>query len=65
MYIFNADKKLIKRQSVCCEEVGLANATLSNILNRKVACRQVVAFALTKYIDKNADIEDYFIRIEE
>ena len=27
-----------------------------NILNRKVACRKVVAFCITKYIDKNAKI---------
>jgi hypothetical protein len=33
---------------------------LSNILNRKVACRKVVAFCIAKYIDDNANIEDYF-----
>ena len=35
---------------------------LSNILNGKVACRKVVAFCITKYLNENAEIEDYFVK---
>ena len=60
MYIFkeNADIKI--NQTIASEVIGLAQPTLSNILNRKVACRKVVAFCIVKYIDENAQIEDYF-----
>ena len=32
------------------------------IINGKVACRKVVAFCITKYLNENAEIEDYFIK---
>lgn len=60
MYIFKADNDVKMNQTIASEIIGLAQPTLSNILNRKVACRKVVAFSITKYIDENANIEDYF-----
>jgi plasmid maintenance system antidote protein VapI len=60
MYIFKADSDVKMNQTIASEVIGLAQPTLSNILNRKVACRKVVAFSITKYIDENANIEDYF-----
>ena len=60
MYIFKADNDVKMNQTIASEVIGLAQPTLSNILNRKVACRKVVAFSITKYIDENANIEDYF-----
>ena len=60
MYIFKADNNVKMNQTIASEVIGLAQPTLSNILNRKVACRKVVAFCITKYIDENAKIEDYF-----
>lgn len=63
MYMFkeNIDIKINKKQA--SEIIGLARPTLSNILNRKVACRKVTAYCITKYIDENAEIEDYFEKI--
>ena len=60
MYIFKADNNVKMNQTIASEVIGLAQPTLSNILNGKVACRKVVAFSITKYIDENANIEDYF-----
>lgn len=60
MYIFKADNNVKMNQTIASEVIGLAQPTLSNILNGKVACRKVVAFSITKYIDENAEIEDYF-----
>lgn len=60
MYIFKENIDVKINQKIAGEVIGLAQPTLSNILNRKVACRKVTAFCITKYIDENAEIEDYF-----
>ena len=49
-------------QTIASQIIGIAQPTLSNILNRKVACRKVVAFSITKYLDDKAEIEDFFIK---
>lgn len=46
------------------EVIGLAQPTLSNILNGKVACKKTTAYCITKYISKDAEIEDFFVRIK-
>lgn len=60
MYILKENVKLDIKQTIACKVIGLAQPTLSNILNRKVACRKVVAYCITKYVDENAEIEDFF-----
>jgi plasmid maintenance system antidote protein VapI len=60
MYILKEDSDIKINQTIASEVIGLSQPTLSNILNRKVACRKVVAFCIAKYIDDNANIEDYF-----
>lgn len=60
MYILKENVDVKMNQTIASEVIGLSQPTLSNILNRKVACRKVVAFCITKYIDDNARIEDYF-----
>lgn len=60
MYILKENVDVKMNQTIASEVIGLSQPTLSNILNRKVACRKVVAFCITKYIDDNAEIEDYF-----
>lgn len=65
MYIFKKDKNVKFNQRIAGEVIGLTQPTLSNILNRKVTCRKVVAFSITKYIDENAEIKDYFDFVEK
>ena len=60
MYTLKENVNVKMNQTIASEVIGLSQPTLSNILNRKVACRKVVAFCITKYIDDNAKIEDYF-----
>ena len=60
MYILKENVDVKMNQTIASEVIGLSQPTLSNILNRKVACRKVVAFTITKYINENAEIEDYF-----
>ena len=62
MYIIKTEKTKKIKQSKACKNIRLAQPTLSNILNGKVACRKVVAFCITKYLNENAEIEDYFIK---
>lgn len=63
MYKFKEGVDFKINQTIASEIIGLAQPTLSNILNRKVACRKVVAFCITKYLDENAEIEDYFEKV--
>lgn len=60
MYVFKQDIDIKINQTIASEVIGLAQPTLSKILNGKVACRKVVAFCITKYIDEDAEIEKYF-----
>lgn len=64
MYIFKNDLDLKINQTVASKIIGITQPTLSNILNRKVSCRKVVAYCITKYINENAEIEEYFERVE-
>ena len=50
------------RQDVDYKIIGITQPCLSNILNGKVACRKVVAYCITKYLNQDAEIEDYFIK---
>ena len=63
MYRFRQDINFkLKHQGEAAKEIGLTQPTLCNILSGKVACRKVVAYCITKYIDLDAEIEDYFVR---
>lgn len=64
MYILKQEINLKINQTIASEVIGLSQPTLSNILNRKVSCRKVVAFCIAKYIDENAKIEDYFDKVK-
>ena len=64
MYIFKTEIPIKINQSKACKIIGIAQPTLSNILNRKVTCRKVVAYCITKYINEKAEIEEYFERVE-
>lgn len=64
MYILKNDLDLKINQTVASKIIGITQPTLSNILNRKVSCRKVVAYCITKYINENAEIEEYFERVK-
>ena len=63
MYTFKQDVDYKINQTIASEVIGITQPCLSNILNGKVACRKVVAFCITKYLDEDAEIEDYFERV--
>lgn len=63
MYVFKKGLKVTINQTIASEIIGLRQPTISNILNRKVACRKVTAYCITKYLDENAEIEDFFEKV--
>ena len=60
MYMFKENVNYTINQTIASKVIGITQPTLSNILTRKVACRKVTAYCITKYLDENAEIEDYF-----
>lgn len=64
MYMFIGDKSLIKKKGEASEKIGLAFPTLSKILNKKVACRKTTAYCITKFINRDAEILDFFERVK-
>lgn len=64
MYMFTGDKNMIKRKGKASEIIGIAQQTLSKILNKRVACKKTTAYCITKYIDENAEIFDFFEKVK-
>lgn len=56
----NIDKVAIINQSEMARTVGINQATLNRIFNQKQNCSKVIAYAIVKTINENAEIEDYF-----
>ena len=44
------------------EVIGLAPDTLRRVINGKQDCSKLVAYCITKTLDQNAKIEDYFYK---
>lgn len=63
MYILKDNLDIKMNKTIASEIIGLSRPTLTNIMNRKIACRKVVAYCITKYINENSEIEDYFDRV--
>lgn len=66
MYTFK-DKEQAKEynKTKMAEIVGLNADTLRRIINGKQECSKLVAYCITKFLNEDAEIEDYFIRKEK
>lgn len=53
----------IINQSKLAKKIGASQATLNRIFNKKQSCSKLMAYAISKAINENAEIEDYFERI--
>lgn len=60
MYILKVDAKIDFNKTKASEVIGVSREYLTDILNRKKSCSKVLAFCITKYINKNAEIIEYF-----
>jgi len=52
----------IINQSKLAQKIGASQATLNRIFNKKQSCSKLMAYAISKAINENAEIEDYFVR---
>lgn len=65
MYILrNSEKVSIINQSELARKIGINQATLNRIFNKKQKCSKIMAYTIVKSINENAEIEDYFERIK-
>lgn len=58
----DASKVSIINQSELARKVGVNQATLNRIFNKKQNCSKLMAYAICKSINENAEIEDYFVK---
>lgn len=64
MYLFKENVNIEVNKSAAARTIGLTQPAMSRILNRKAACRKVVAYCITKYLNEDAEIEDYFTLVK-
>lgn len=64
MYIFRTEIIIKVNKSKAGREIGLSQVSMSNILLGKRPCPKTTAYCITKYLDPNSEIEDWFIKIK-
>lgn len=66
MYHFK-DKSVmsIYNKSKVAEYIGITAPTLIRIVNGKQNCSKLVAHCITKFLNQNAEIDDYFVKEEK
>lgn len=58
----------IKRRyklSAMAKEVGISTTLITFIFKKLRPCSKKTAYAITKWIDSEAEIEDFFVRVNE
>lgn len=64
MYLFLAKKGFRIKQKNLTEIVGVSESFLSKVINRKRKCSKTLAYAISKALNSEAEILDYFERID-
>lgn len=65
MYLFREDIVLPKfNHGQAAKEIGITGVMFSYIINRKRQTTKMTAYCITKYLDSEKEISDYFIRIK-
>lgn len=67
MYLLNNEAKERLNQyklKKVAETIGINPRTLSDMINKNRTCIKLTAYSLSKYLDKDAEIVDYFTRKE-
>lgn len=64
MYVFK-DKQIAElyNKVKMAKIVGIHPNTLRNVLNKGVPCSKLMAYCITKFLNSEAEILDYFERI--
>lgn len=60
------DKQAMKlyNKSKVAEYIGITPPTLIRIVNGKQGCSKLVAYCITKFLEQDAEIENYFYKGE-
>lgn len=65
MYMFRDKSVAITYNKVqMAKVVGLNPDTLRRVINGKQTCSKLVAYCITKFLNSEAEIIDYFDRVE-
>lgn len=63
MYVINDEGlrllNLFKNKAIA-ETIGVAQITIGYIKNKRKPCNRQTAYCISKFIDKDSDVEDYF-----
>lgn len=59
----NKDVMKMYNKSKMAEYIGITPSTLIRIVNGKQDCSKLVAYCITKTLNQDAKIEDYFERV--
>lgn len=68
MYILKEEtKELLKKykQKAIAKEVGINPISISQMIRFNKPCIKLTAYCLTKFLNSDAEINDFFIRIEK
>lgn len=63
MYKLKENIELKLNKTKASEDIGITRVYLTNILNHKRECSKVVAYCITKFLNSEAEIADYFERV--
>ena len=64
MYLWKHKNLCLRKQQEAGKTIGVTSQYLSAICGRKIVIKKTLAYCIAKYIDKEAEIEDYFERVE-
>ena len=64
MYIWKYKNITLRMQKEAGKTIGVTPQWLCRVCGRKEKVRKLMAYCITKYIDENAEIEDFFERVE-
>lgn len=64
MYKFKKNIEIKFNRTKASETIGITRAHLTNILNAKTLCSKVTAYCITKFLNNEAEIADYFERVK-
>lgn len=65
MYIWKFKNLCIRKQTEASKVIGITPQFLSTICAKKVKVRKLLAYCITKFINSEAEIEDFFERVGE
>ena len=65
MYIWKYKNLTLRKQKEASKVIGVSSVWLCRICGRKEKIRKMLAYCITKYIDNEAEIEDFFSYVKE